>query len=82
MPLVFPGSSRKKSDEPYDPYEMVFRDGKRTVTPYLADLMAGMDTVRFTYDEAVDRVNNRLAADYASSAVDKIVQSHLAGREQ
>jgi hypothetical protein len=79
MPLVFPGSSRKRSDEPYDPYEMVFRDGKRTVPPHLADLMAGMDTLRYTYSEAIDRVNNRLAADFANSAMDRIVGSHLRG---
>lgn len=78
MPLVFPGSSRKKSDEPYDPYEMVFRDGKRTVPPHLADLMASLDTVRYTYSEAIDRVNNRLAADFANSAFDNIVRGHFA----
>jgi len=77
MPLSFPGSTRKKSDEPYDPYELVFRDGKRTVPPYLADLMAGLDTLRYTYSEAVDRVNNRLAADFANTAFDRVVSTHM-----
>jgi len=80
MPLAFPGSTRKKSDEPFDPYELVFRDGKRTVPPHLADMMAGMDTLRFTYSEAIDRVNNRLAADFANSTFDRIVGDHLRGQ--
>lgn len=77
MPLSFPGSTRKKSDEPYYPYLLVFRDGKRTVPPHLADMMVGMDTVRYTYSEAIDRVNNRLAADFANSQLDSIVSAHL-----
>ena len=77
MPLSFPGSTRKKSDGPIDPYEKVFRDGKRTVPPHLADMMAGMDTLRYTYEEAIDRVNNRLAADFANSQFDAIVSAHL-----
>ena len=76
MPLVFPGSTRKKS-EPYDPYELTFRDGKRTVPPHLADLMAGLDTVRYTYLEAIDAVNNRLARDFANSAYDRFVAAHF-----
>jgi hypothetical protein len=80
MPLAFPGSTRKKSDEPFDPYELVFRDGKRSVPPHLADMMSGMDTLRFTYSEAIDRVNNRLAADFANSTFDRIVGDHLRGQ--
>jgi hypothetical protein len=76
MPLAFPGSSRRKSDEPYDPYELVFRDGKRTVPPHLAEMMAGIDTVRYTYSEAIDRVNNRLVADLANAQIDRIISSH------
>jgi hypothetical protein len=77
MPLVFPGSTRKKGDEPSDPYEMVFRDGKRTVPPYLVDMMSGLDTVRYTYEEAIDRVNNRMTIDHVNSAFDRVVSSHF-----
>lgn len=80
MPLAFPGSNRKKSDGPLDPYELVFRDGKRTVPPHLADMMAGMDTLRYTYSEAIDRVNNRSAADFVNATFDRIVGDHLRGQ--
>jgi hypothetical protein len=79
MPLVFPGSSRKKKDEPLDPFELVFRDGKRVVVPYMADLMSNLDTVRYTYADAVEQVNNRLAKDFANTAFDGIVRTHMAG---
>ena len=71
MPLAFPSRQLPEARE------IEFRDGKRSVPEYLADLMAGLDTIRFTYDEAVARVNNSLAADHANRAVDRIVQSHF-----
>ena len=79
MPLVFPGSSRKKKDEPLDPNELVFRDGKRVVAPYLVDLMSNLDTVRYTYVDAVAQVNSRLASDFANNALDGIIRNHMAG---
>jgi hypothetical protein len=79
MPLAFPGSTRRKSDEPYDPYELVFRDGKRTVPPHLADMMTGLDTLRYTYEEAIDRVNNRLVSDLLNSQLDATISSSLRG---
>jgi len=79
MPLVFPGSNRKKKDEQLDPFELVFRDGKRVVVPYLAELMSNLDTVRFTYADAVEQVNSRLARDFANTAFDGIVRTHMAG---
>jgi hypothetical protein len=77
MPLVFPGSGRKKSDEPLDPFELLFRDGRRSVPPHLVDLMSGMDTVRYTYLEAVDRVNQKLAIDFANDAQAAVVAAHF-----
>lgn len=79
MPLVFPGSDRNRGDEPNDPYELTFRDGKRIVPPYLVDLMAGIDTVRYTYSEAVDRANSRLVSNQINQAADGIVSEHIAG---
>jgi len=79
MPLVFPGSTRKKKDEQLDPNELVFRDGKRVVVPYLAELMSNLDTVRYTYADAVEQVNGRLAKDFANAAFDGIVRTHMAG---
>ena len=73
MPLAFPSSKLPEARE------ILFRDGPKVVPEYLADLMVGLDTVRFTYSEAVDRVNNRLASDHANRAVDKIVSGHFRG---
>ena len=77
MPLVFPGSSRKKSVEPQDPYELVFRDGRRSVAPYLVDLMSSMDTVRYTYEEAVERVNQRMTVDFVNVAQSSVIAGHF-----
>jgi len=82
MPLVFPGSSRKKSDAPLDPYELPFRDGRRTVPPHLVDMMSGMDTVRYTYSEAVDKVNQRMTVDFVNGAYAGVVQKHFTEAEQ
>lgn len=36
-----------------DLVELEFRDGKRWVPGYLANMMADLETYRYTYDEAV-----------------------------
>jgi hypothetical protein len=77
MPLAFPGSNRKKSDGSIDPCELPFRDGRRTVVPYLADLMSGLDTARYTYEAAVDEVNNRMARDHANASLDRVITNHF-----
>jgi len=71
MPLAFPSGKLPEAQE------IQFRDGPRVVPEYLADLMSNLDTIRYTYDEAVTRVNHRLAADHANHAVDKLIQSHF-----
>lgn len=73
MPLAFPSGKLPEARE------IQFRDGPRVVPEYLADLLARLDTIRFTYDEAVERVNYQLAADHANRAVDRIVQDHFKG---
>jgi hypothetical protein len=73
MPLAFPSGKLPEARE------IQFCDGPRVVPEYLADLLVGLDTIRYTYDEAVGRVNNRLSADHANRAVDSIVQNHFKG---
>jgi hypothetical protein len=77
VPLVFPGSDRKKGDEPVNPNELVFRDGKREVAPYLVDLMSNLDTVRYTYTEAIAKVNDRMSVDFINNAYNGIVRAHF-----
>lgn len=79
MPLVFPGMNRKKGEPPEDPFERVFRDGKRSLPPHLADLMSDLDTTRYTFEDAVAKVNNRLARDHANDMAGKLIREHFAG---
>lgn len=57
--------------------EVEFRDGKRLVLDHLADIMAGLPTHTMTYEQAVEKANWKLAADYADKALDSAVQGHL-----
>lgn len=77
MPLAFPGSTKRVGEQEPDPYELQFRDGRRSVPPHLAALMSSLDTQRFTYAEAVSRVNNRLATDHVGFAVSRIISDHF-----
>jgi hypothetical protein len=57
--------------------EIEFRDGKRFVPEHLADMMQELKTHTLTYEQAVEKANWKLAADYVNSASDRIVQSHF-----
>ena len=37
--------------------EIEFRDGKRVVPAYIANLLSGIETYRFTYEEAISMAN-------------------------
>jgi hypothetical protein len=73
MPLAFPSGKLP------DNREVQFRDGTCVVPEYLADLMSGMDTVRFTYDECIDKVNEKLLADRLNAAMDGVINNHFRG---
>lgn len=75
MPLIFPGSDGSTDEQ--DPNELTFRDGKHRVAPYLATLMAGLDTERLTLDEAIRAVNDGLLTDHLNRVFDDTVASHL-----
>jgi hypothetical protein len=72
MPLYFPGSEEKQES---DPNELTFRDGKRTVAPYLAILLGALDTERYTYDEAIAAMNQGLLNDHAQRSVDRLLSN-------
>lgn len=74
MPLFWPDS--EKTDDT-DPNIVKFRDGERSVAPYLATLMGALDTERLTYEEAIRIVNHDLASDFVTKAQDKLVANHL-----
>lgn len=71
MPLAFPSGKLPEARE------IQFRDGPKVVPEYLADLMVGLDTIRFTYDEAVAAVNNTLSADHANRAIEGLIANHF-----
>lgn len=74
MPLFFPDS--EKTDEG-DPNVLPFRDGKRSVAPYLATLMGALDTERLTYEEAIDLVNRGLLDGHVAQKYDQLVANHF-----
>lgn len=74
MPLFFPDS--EQTDDT-DPNIVRFRDGERSVAPYLATLMGALDTERVTYEEALDIVNRGLSEDYVAQHQDRLVANHL-----
>lgn len=57
--------------------KLQFRDGEREVLDYLADLMAGFETYRMTYDEAVAKANADAVNTKVQKAMDKIIQDHF-----
>lgn len=74
MPLFWP-DSEKLDDK--DPSVVTFRDGDRSVAPYLAVLMGALDTERLTYEEALDIVNRGLADDVVARHQDRVIANHM-----
>lgn len=74
MPLFWPDSEK---DDDTDPNIIRFRDGERSVAPYLATLMGALDTERLTYDEAIDIVNRGLSDDIVAKHHDRLVANHF-----
>jgi hypothetical protein len=53
--------------------ELEFRDGARVVPVYLADMMSGIETFRYTFEEARSLANNRLSGDYLNKVQRQII---------
>jgi hypothetical protein len=60
--------------------QVEFRTGFREVPDHLAAMMRNMETWRMTYEEAVDKANWKVAADYANKVQDSIVRQSLGKR--
>lgn len=54
-----------------------FRDGFREVPDHLAELMRGLPTYDMTYEEAREKANWRMVADFANKAQNDIVRKSL-----
>lgn len=59
--------------------ERKFRDGKREIPDYMDDLMAGLQTHKMTYEQAVKAMNSDMVGRHVDRAIDGIVQRHFAG---
>lgn len=57
--------------------ELEFRDGKRVVPDYIAALLAGVETFRLTYEEAIDTANKKSEADFINAQQDRILAAHF-----
>lgn len=57
--------------------ELEFRDGKRTVPDHIAALLAGIETHRLTYDEALDAGNRKIESDFINAQRDRILEAHF-----
>jgi hypothetical protein len=60
-----------------EPVELEFRDGKRTVPPYIASLLKGIETYRLTYDEAIASANKKLESDFINAQQDRVLAAHF-----
>lgn len=63
--------------DPAPPREIEFRDGKRLVPDYLGAIMAGLETHRLTYEEAILRANKRMEADFVNAQRDHVLAAHF-----
>jgi hypothetical protein len=57
--------------------EKTFRDGKREVPEHLAELMAGMETFRFNFSDAIDEANRRQMGEYLRKAQQDVLRTHF-----
>jgi hypothetical protein len=56
-----------------------FKEGWREVPDHLGKLLQGLETWTMSYQEAVEKANWKLAADYANKAQDDIIRAALRG---
>lgn len=54
-----------------------FRDEEREVPDHIAVRLAGIETRRLTYDEAIAESNRREMADHLNSEQRRIVREHM-----
>ena len=60
-----------------DLVELEFRDGKRWVPGYLANMMGDLETYRYTYDEAVAAANEAAVSGHIGVKLDGVIDAHF-----
>jgi len=54
-----------------------FRDGPRAVPSHVAYLMAGLDTLRYTYEQALAIANAKVLTDYLGKVQVGVLRDHF-----
>ena len=64
---------------PEMPIVLEFRDGERSVPPHVASniSLAELDTLRYTYEEAVQLSNNAILRNFANRFQQDLVHKHF-----
>lgn len=57
--------------------ELEFRDGTRFVPEYLAHMLSGIDTHRYTYEQAVQMANQRNVGDVLFKKQQSMIDRHF-----
>jgi hypothetical protein len=57
--------------------EVEFRDGKRTIPDHVRDMMVGLDTHKYTYEEASRLADQKILRDQLNAAHTNIVTRHF-----
>lgn len=57
--------------------ELDFRDGKRLVSAYIANLLAPVETYRLTYEEAMAAANKKIEEDFINAQQDRVLAAHF-----
>jgi hypothetical protein len=57
--------------------EREFRDGVREVPDYIADYLTGVDTMRFTFMEAMELANKARVSEHLNKLQQKVITDHF-----
>lgn len=59
--------------------DLSFRDGIRTVPDHIEELLAGIETWKYTYQQAMDKANERAMLDKLAVAQRALIRNHFNG---
>jgi hypothetical protein len=57
--------------------DITFRDGQRTVPDHVEDMLSGIETWRYTYEDAMRVANNKLLGDKLDRAQRAMLRDHF-----
>ena len=57
--------------------ELQFRDGPQIVPLHLSEYLAGVDTLRHTYREAMDLANKARVSEHLNNLQKKVISEHF-----